>query len=40
MVVDNVIDGVVVGLATDPANPLAVATDTLVTVPPPTPAVL
>ena len=33
----TVITGVVVGVATSPANPLAVATETFVTVPVPTP---
>jgi hypothetical protein len=39
MVVDNVIAGVVVGSATDPANPFAVTTDTVSTPPPPPPLV-
>ncbi len=39
MVVDKVIAGVVVALATDPAKPLAEATDTEVTVPVPPPVV-
>ena len=35
--VDNVMAGVVVAVATVPAKPLAVTTDTLVTVPEPPP---
>ena len=37
MLVDSVIAGVVVGLATVPASPLAETTETVVTVPEPPP---